>query len=312
MRRLSGSIMAALLVLALPAAAFAWNSTGHRVVALIAYKTVDDATKGQVCDILKEHPAAESLWADRDVNSPRDRKASMFLNAATFPDDAKVPSYGFSQYNRRPNHYVNFKLDTDGNIGAATGDGNLLLSFQQNLKATRNATEAGDRAVALSWVFHQVGDAHQPLHAVARFSDAYPQGDEGGNLVKPFPDPRGKYHELHAYWDDLLGSDHDVDTFDELESIADDIMTEYPAQSFGPDVKKLDIRIWTNDEGGPLARDAVYRPLGIAVDNTTGFRSLPRGYEAAAQAAARKRIALAGYRLAEQLKALVAGTPALR
>lgn len=309
MRRSPGLITAALLVLALPATAFAWNSTGHRVVALIAYKTVDDATKGKVCDILKEHPAAESLWVDRDVNSPRDLMATMFLNAATFPDDAKVPEYHFSHYNRRRNHYVNFKLDAAGNLGEATGDGNLLLSYQQNLTATRSATDAGDRAVALSWVFHQVGDAHQPLHAVARFSDAYPQGDEGGNLVKPFPDPRGRYHELHAYWDDLLGSDHGVDTFDELESIVDDIMTAYPAASFGRDVRTLDIRVWTHDEGGPLARDVVYRPLGPALDQNAGFRRLPGGYEAAAQAAARKRIALAGYRLAEQLKALTAENP---
>jgi hypothetical protein len=307
MRRSLGSVTAVILVLTLPAAAFAWNSTGHRVVALIAYKALDDATKGRVCDILKEHPAAESLWVDRDVNSPNDRKATLFLNAATFPDDAKVPAYGFSQYNIRRNHYVNFKLDADGNIGPATGDGNLLLSYQQNVQAARNATDAGDRAVALSWVFHQVGDAHQPLHAVARYSDAYPQGDEGGNLVKPFPDPRGKYHELHAYWDDLLGSDHGVDTFDELQSIADDIMSENPAQAFGRDVANLDISVWTRDEEGPLARDVVYLPLGAAIDNGSGFHSLPPGYEAKAQATARKRIALAGYRLAEQLKALTAG-----
>jgi hypothetical protein len=142
MSRLSSSIAAAVLVLAVPPSAFAWNSTGHRVVALIAYKSLDGATKAKVCDILRDHPAAESLWVDRDVNSPQDEKASLFLNAATFPDDAKVPAHGFSQFNRRRNHYVNYKLADDGTLGDAFGDGNLLLSFEQNKKARRTPARA--------------------------------------------------------------------------------------------------------------------------------------------------------------------------
>ncbi|MDR3639592.1 MAG: S1/P1 nuclease [Isosphaeraceae bacterium] len=303
MRERFVAMMAVALIVSSQSPAFAWNSTGHRVVALIAYKSLDNATKVKVAAVLKAHPAYDSLWQDRDVNSPNDAKANLFINAATFPDDARVPSNGFSHYNHRTNHYVNFKLDSDDHIGDAVGDGNLLLSFQQNLKLTKDANSPEDRAVALSWVFHQVGDAHQPLHAVARFSDAFPQGDEGGNLVKPFPDPRGKYKELHAYWDDLLGSDHGVNTFDELESIAGEIMNASPADN--RDSKTLDILVWTKTEGAPIARDVVYGPLGSAIDDQTGFRRLPSGYESTAQSTARKRIALAGYRLAEQLKVLV-------
>ena len=304
MRRFSCSFAIAVLILSLPAAAFGWNSTGHRVVALIAYKTLDGPTRIQVCNILKDHPAAASLWVGRDVNSSDDAQASMFLNAATFPDDARPRTSEFFPFSKPTDHYVNFQLDKAGNLGAPAGNGSLLTSFQQNLMATRTAAKPADRAIALSWIFHQVGDAHQPLHAVARFSDKFPMGDEGGNLVKPFPDPRGKFQELHGYWDDLLGSDTDVDQFNELDSIADDIMNLHPANTFGLDMKKLDITLWTRDEGGPLARDVVYRPLLITVDDGDGFSKLPNGYEIKAQAVGRERVALAGYRLAEQLKKL--------
>jgi hypothetical protein len=285
----------------------AWNHTGHRVVALVAYKTLDATTKAKIAKILKGHPAADSLWQDRDINSPDDAIVNLFMNAATFPDDARPPSPGgFSSFHRKFNHYVNFRLDKDGMIGAAEGPGNLLLSYKLNLQATTSGVEVEDRAVALSWVFHQVGDAHQPLHAVARFSDAFPQGDEGGNLVKPFPNHRGPSRELHAFWDDLIGSATDVNTFDELNIIATDVMTKFPASQFGDDVKNLDIASWCKDEGAPVARDTVYAALSPAIDNQNGFHTLPANYEAQATAKAKERVALAGYRLAQQLKALVA------
>jgi S1/P1 Nuclease len=312
MRHSAIAISAAILIYLLPQAAFGWNSTGHRVVALIAYKSLDQLTIEKASGILKDHPAAGSLWVDRDVNSDHDDNANRFLNAATFPDDARQHPSAFESFNRPKNHYVNFKLtrnDGEATLGDAVGDGNLLLSFQQNLELTRNAVAAPDRAVALSWVLHLVGDAHQPLHSVSFFSDAFPNGDEGGNLIKPFPNPRSNFLELHAYWDDLLGSDGTVDQFSELDSIASDIMSNFTKQSFGPEIKRLDIGLWTRDEGGPLAIDVVYGPLFDFLDAQRRITRLPDGYETKAQAAGRRRIALAGYRLAEQLKSLLNPTP---
>src|SRR5262245_48474805 len=40
------------------------------------------------------------------------------------------------------------------------------------------------RSYDLVWLIHLVGDAHQPLHATARFSKTFPDGDAGGNPVK--------------------------------------------------------------------------------------------------------------------------------
>jgi hypothetical protein len=44
-----------------------------------------------------------------------------------------------------------------------------------------------------AWLFHLVGDIHQPLHTVQLFTREYPNGDRGGNeiCVRVTPDREG-------------------------------------------------------------------------------------------------------------------------
>src|SRR5262245_51097964 len=56
-------LFAVTLCLTLSAPALAWNDTGHQVVALIAYKALDDATQKKVQDILMHHPHVEEYLA---------------------------------------------------------------------------------------------------------------------------------------------------------------------------------------------------------------------------------------------------------
>jgi len=53
-----------------------------------------------------------------------------------------------------------------------------------------------------------VGDVHQPLHASTRVSSTDPNRDSGGNLVKL----SCTSCELHAFWDDLLGTKNNLKT----------------------------------------------------------------------------------------------------
>src|SRR5262249_15723724 len=66
-----------------------------------------------------------------------------------------------------------------------------------------------DRAVAACWLFHLIGDIHQPLHNAAYFSSdrAFVGGDMGGNKFAIKAD--GRKWRLHAFWDDLRGIDCD-------------------------------------------------------------------------------------------------------
>ena len=43
-----------------------------------------------------------------------------------------------------------------------------------------------ERAVAMCWVFHLIGDAHQPLHVTQLYSTQFPKGDRGGRHDESF------------------------------------------------------------------------------------------------------------------------------
>jgi hypothetical protein len=60
------------------------------------------------------------------------------------------------------------------------------------------------RSYDLVWLLHLVGDAHQPLHSISRFSTAFPHGDRGGNTEKVKP-ASGEILPLHFYWDRMFG-----------------------------------------------------------------------------------------------------------
>ena len=65
----------------------AWNCTGHRVIASIAYRQLDEQTKRKIAEVLKKHPAYADLWVKRPTNGP-DEILNLLWNASVFPDDA--------------------------------------------------------------------------------------------------------------------------------------------------------------------------------------------------------------------------------
>lgn len=104
---------------------------------------------------------------------------------------------------------------------------------------------------------------------------------------------------LHAYWDDLVGTDTTPEAKDRR---ADEIAKEHPAANFTAELTKKDIRDWA-EESIEICLKTVYKNLD---PNITQFVDRPVGYDADAKRVARRRVALAGYRLAEELKRLFA------
>ena len=54
-------------------------------------------------------------------------------------------------------------------------------------------------------LIHYFGDIHQPLHSVSRYTDEFPNGDQGGNLFMLQPYGEQGINELHALWDSVVG-----------------------------------------------------------------------------------------------------------
>ena len=118
MRKRLITIALAAFVLLAHSASYAWNSTGHRAVAFIAYQKLkkdDPDTLKRVLAVLKNHPAVDTdLWKNGGINGA-DKNLNLFLNAATFPDDVRNPPAGtyfhdasFEKYHHRDDHFYDF------------------------------------------------------------------------------------------------------------------------------------------------------------------------------------------------------------
>lgn len=311
MFRYVSTMTAAASLLLTPLAAYGWNRTGHRASALIAYRQLDEGTRRKVAAVLRKNPLARDLWGEPKITGVTDADADAFMNASTFPDDVRPPSPFSKAYHHSTHHYVNFGYvpndPTRTVIEPPAGEESILTTYRANIatvKGTKAGVDDAARAIALCWIFHQLGDIHMPLHAVSRFSRTFPEGDRGGNQVMPFPNPRGSRpysKNLHAYWDDLLGDDDRVTTFAELDRVVAALVDEFPRSRFtDSELKDNDIHAWAM-ESLAAARGTVYRNLD---PETKGHDVLPPDYEEDAQKLARRRIALSSYRLAVVLEDL--------
>lgn len=145
-----------------------WGQSGHRIVARTAALQLSSRATREVRYLLQGASLPSiSTWAD-DVRAER-------------------PATG-------PRHYVNIPIwDGTWRATLCPGDECVIgtLVAQQKILADRSRTRA-ERAEALKWVVHLVGDLHMPLHVGDR-------GDRGGNDLKL--EFSGRPTNLHSLWD---------------------------------------------------------------------------------------------------------------
>jgi hypothetical protein len=298
-------VLAVLVLSPLGSTARAWHDKGHKVTALIAYRSLRPATRDRVVGALNKHVAYTSgNWAGR-IEPGTDPDASLFLFASVFPDDARKDG-PFHEYHVPDAHFIDIpyfpdrgdRKDPTIRIEDPYAPNNLVKAYCLRVGEIKSASvsDAG-KALALSWVFHLVGDIHQPLHSVTLYSRHLRSGDRGGNTIRFAPGlaARTGQANLHAYWDGLPGEDH---AFANVEAKASEVMMKHPEGSL--DLTRDVVEEWMTESFG-LARSRVYAGLtgaGTMIDD------LPAGYEDAARPAADLRLAQAGYRLARVLEDL--------
>lgn len=164
-----------------------------------------------------------------------------------------------------------------------------VLATDSPAGTSAKAKLEGLKSYDLTWLLHLVGDVHQPLHCIARFSNT-PQlihGDAGGNSVKLCASPCRD--ELHGFWDSLLGVGEDPTT---AVQASQDLP---PAQAGLAD--DLNAEHWIQESFA--ARVDVYKnpPIGAGA----GPFTLTDDYKAKAKTIAQARASLAGARLAKIL-----------
>ena len=193
--------LAALLALGVsPGAALAWGNDGHRTIGLIAEHYLTAAQRAEVKRLLALpiDPALPANMMDRatwgDAYRDSDRNTT------------KVRYYATRKW-----HFVDIDIDNPDLKAACFGDQTLpagtlaskgpaddcvarkIEQFQAEL-ADRSLPDA-ERALALNFLLHFVGDLHQPLHAAEH------DHDQGGNKVLVVSGSAQYGDTLHGYWD---------------------------------------------------------------------------------------------------------------
>jgi hypothetical protein len=282
--------------------------------------------------ILRSHPIYDSKWKAVVESLPADKQGpALFMLASSWPDDIKNDyTYRLPLMTRddvktklNPQHFVDYAYVPPHQhvIGEPVPNISILSAIPENLKRLHDGPDDSDRAVALCWVLHLMGDAHQPLHCVSKFTDIQPDGDAGGNfdfVTIPAPTHAHPAHtaiqEIHAYWDNvlgpasLLGKPNMPPHFDVPESRADDLMAAYPRSHISY-INHGNLSAWTNTSKN-FAKHYAYLNGTLVYQPTQSFDDpkpkdappLPDGYEAQMNKTARKQLAIAGYRLAEALR----------
>ena len=233
-----------------------WWDLGHRVVARLAELRLTPHTRDAVRDILGGQSLADaSVWAD---------------NIRQYRHDADRL------------HYVNIPLGETAYVPARHCPGGLCIiaAIERDRQVLASpASSRHDRAEALKFLVHFLGDLHQPLHVADN-------SDRGGN--RRAVDLLGRSTNLHKVWDGELieafgmgGSEY----FDTLRREMDAI--DLPALERGTVVD------WAM-EGHRIAVERVYRPI------PRGGR-LGRGYIEAGRPIVDHALIAAGVRLAKVL-----------
>jgi S1/P1 nuclease len=317
-RRLLSLGLGIILCPLFPALCPAWNSTGHEIVAQIAFDRLSPGARNRIVAVLLHHPR---LTQDlMDLLAPgEDPERAIVLRAATWPDNVRTPMNPLSQTENHPAwHYIDYPYDFDGVKGpqpveqwdGKSDPANLIQALQKARQQLADPkTPLNRKAIAVCWVEHLIGDIHQPLHAVSMFSKEFPDGDRGGNsLIVHNPGniiPNVPTINLHAFWDDIEGLSLD-ETY--IRQSADRIELAHPELEFKDQVADENVVDWAT-ESLELAQTKVYlngtlrhTTRDVADANPALAPSLPPDYEKDALATADERIALAGYRLAAALE----------
>lgn len=305
----------------------AWNETGHRLSALIAWEQLDADGRAAAISLLHRHPRfakdfRAQVPARVAAGGPQRVNRWLLGQAAVWPDLARGYQGSLrSRYHRPQWHYINEPLflstaQRDAlqdklkvNLGrdapaAPRANLNAIQAFKLNLVLLQDAAAApAQRAIALCWVLHIGADVHQPLHTTALFTvNRWPRGDRGGNAI-PVSN-MGWANNLHKVWDRFAGRASSPRVIDRIATR----LVQAHGSAAQSAAAQLDVDAWV-DEAYELTARWVYDGAILAAvwqAETSGQEmaavALGAPYKQHGKEVAGAQVTTAGYRLARVLK----------
>jgi hypothetical protein len=259
---------------------WAWGREGHRLTALVAEAYLTPETKAQIAELLHADSSSPETLAD----------------VAPWADD-----YRKDHPETAPWHYVDIPraeaaFNRQRDCPASVSDPqspwrdcvtDRILYFEGRLGDTSLSPQ--QRAIALKFLVHLIGDIHQPLHTIG--------DDRGGNdIVVSFlgSSQCDTYRcNLHGVWDDSMIEEHNLSEAKYTALLLQEVQANHWERMAGGEPTT-----WANLSH----RYAVnaYVPSGTL---------LPRAYYESEIKVVDAQLALGGLRLAHVLNRIL-GTPA--
>ncbi len=287
--------------------AFAWDDTGHKISAYIAWQRMRPDVRERVLKILLEAPEDSHInayympYGSQNVEM---RKRDYFMFMATWADVVRDRAFDnrYKKYHKGNWHYDDvFWTSKDGKIEALPtpeDGGQALARIAEYVKLIGGSAKDSEKAVAIAWLEHLIGDIHQPLHTSARVTDAEPKGDQGGNLflLTPQGTPRASQENLHWFWDSIVvrnmpNSKNECD-IDFLEPLAKKFMKKYPFD-------KMQGRLALSDYGAWAKESLILAQNDLFSADLKRFEMPSNNYKKKGLKIAEERLTLAGYRMGE-------------
>ncbi len=327
-------ISTVLLILWLPISpALGWSLSGHKIIASIAFRQLTPQEQAKAAGMLKRHPRFAQDFAEQMPEEVRRGDEAVqnewiFQQAAVWPDLIRSGPADKTAFSRPEWHYINGPVFLDSAAREAL-DGKLPINVEKNppadatwetarmnvmqaLALARERLASKDvapteRAVMLAWVYHLVGDIHQPLHSSSLVSQRlFPEGDRGGNSIK-----LKQRYNLHSLWDGFPG---EAMEYRDARNRAIVYVEQEPWRMLGKSAAaELKQSVWLAEselmakinvyDDEVLAAVAKMEAGGGAVQET----ELSERYLKAGGAVAEWRLVQAGYRLGAVVKTVVSG-----
>lgn len=283
-------------------AALAWSELGHQTTGAIAWhdlKTRHPAEFAELLGLIRQHQDYGKFQPFLAQLSPDLQERGAFEVLARWPDDIRGGPED------RPDWHYQLRVVSGRTWLWPFENGNAAFGFGYNYAKLANpCAPASERAKAIGWLIHIVGDIQQPLHAGHQMTEIYSATDRAGELafVKR---PNGVVKDLHHYWDETL-DDSGVRLPAGQSNWADALMAMWPRERLSLELSREGEpqALFGSylDESAELARLVGYQGTFLrATPDKSAAPMVTPAEQAQGIALAQRRIATGGYRIADLL-----------
>jgi hypothetical protein len=261
-----------------------WGRQGHRIVGLIAAARLTPVAAENVTWLLDRQTLADvASWADSLTGEQVQTSYWHYLNippdASGYDRDRDCPRQPGTQAGSRNDRWRDCVVDRIGYWEERLGNAKL---------------DRADRATALKFVVHFIGDLHQPFHAlgVGRGGNdvhvrVFGQSDCGDDPARPSP------CNLHSVWDGRLIARKNLDD----SAYVSELQKLITAKGFGSQPPGTPAQ-WA-EQSFRLAKEALVKP----------DTNIDDGYYRRHIGVVDERLALGGVRLAAVLNRVLSAKP---